>query len=689
MKVIELKQFRRGEEGRVILPYQSAAPCDCIFAMLPQADKRAFLDIDSSRGLTDVYLSGECVDTLSGTHRKLLPLGHPHKELGLRLIDKGTELRRVKVFTAGGDCYVQPYGVYAYATGIEDKQVSVEVSVDIANEGAAVSCELEVIIGNKRGKRVTSRKKKLNIKSGQKTYTLPLKIRSANFYSQADPYVYTVEAKLTGAAEDEAYATFAVRDDETQFSGACVSPDAGIFGGLSTPETEEYKLSALKGLGYDAVRFMSCPSEYALDAADKLGMRCIVDIFDNWSQPKGETLAHVHFKCERDEIIKSAVRTLRTHPSVVMYSIGNCVEESYGRANKNTVGEIAGLIKSEDRSRIVTAALGELTPKASELERLGVKAAQVREADGDAEVLKRLGREVDAFNILTEDFAINLDAVGLSDMSGDGTGSGKPVYFAATSPKFAYDLNAELKRCDDIMGDISSSGIDTVTSGSLTAGDLDSAYEPRTVGLYRQVVKGRGKSFIAASVDSYDPMLTERCWNFGEPGGRVRVNVFTSGDVVALYLNGRLAGRKLAGRVNDFIASFDITYEPGRLEAVCFTKGKETDRCVLETTGAPRAIKLGGTKSVNSGGIAFVEAGIYDKEGGIAPQPDCDITIEAEGGKVLALGSGRGASDSIDICRTYNGRALIAIRAENAEKITVKVTGEGLTAGRMTVKIKQ
>lgn len=684
MKVIQLDRFRRGEDGHIMIPYEAAVSCDCVYSVLPSPQKKSYLYLDTSGGYTDIFIGGECIDTAGGSHRKLVSLdGHPGRELKLRFISEGTVARDVKLFTSQSDAYILPYGLYASVKSYDGAAAVIEVTADIENGAETSPCELEVAILNKRGKRISSRIKKLTLKSGMKTVKLDLKLRSVSAYSQADPYMYTVEAKLTGpSGEDSAKAVYGVRGDaQDALAGAFISPTAGVIAGISTFETEAYRLNALKALGYNTVRFSACPSDAALDAMDGMGFKCIVDIFDNWSQPKGNTLAHIDFKRDRAGIIKQSVRALRCHPSVIMYSAGNCVDESYGRADPAVLDEIVSGIKEDDGSRFITAALGELVPTASELERCGVPKAEIRAAGDDPGKLTELARKCDLFNTVTESFALRLDIVGLSNVSAEGSGGGRPVYFAATSPENAHEYYSEFDRADDILGDISDCGI------APRRGDLDWAYRTDTAGLYRKTVKGESGAFIATG-KSTDPLCAKRNWSGYEPGEKVRIYVFAAADVVALHLNGRLIGRKLAGKVNNFIAAFETEYVPGKLEAICYAMGKETGRCCLETV-QPRALKVDPPRSVCDGGIAVVGISVTGGDGQAAAGTEQLITVTAEGGEIVRLGNGSGVSTQGGQCPAYEGNLLAVIRTDKGiSGVTVTATAEGLKRGRATIKIK-
>jgi beta-galactosidase len=80
-------------------------------------------------------------------------------------------------------------------------------------------------------------------------------------------------------------------------------------------------------------------------------------------------------------------------------------------------------------------------------------------------------------------------------------------------------------------------------------------------------------------------------WNWaGSEGKPIKVMVLTNAEQVALFLNGKPVGEQLSDKYQ--MATFEVTYEPGILEARARNGGKEVARFDVETTGAPTAIRL-------------------------------------------------------------------------------------------------
>ena len=170
--------------------------------------------------------------------------------------------------------------------------------------------------------------------------------------------------------------------------------------------------------------------------------------------------------------------------------------------------------------------------------------------------------------------------------------------------------------------------------------------------------------------------------------------MYTSGDVVALYLDGRLIGRKLAGKVNRHIATFRVDYYPGTLEAVAYFKGVECARTTLKTASSPKVVKLNAYEknlSVSRGDLGFVVIDVCDRDGALVPYAMRSLTATVTGGELVSFINADPMlrKSAFDVCPAYGGRALAVVKPDPAEnKVCVKITGDGLLSSKISFKIK-
>ncbi len=181
-------------------------------------------------------------------------------------------------------------------------------------------------------------------------------------------------------------------------------------------------------------------------------------------------------------------------------------------------------------------------------------------------------------------------------------------------------------------------------------------------------------------------------WNWqGWEGKPVDVAVFSSAEEVELLVNGISVGRKKAGEalVQDMPLTFlfRAEYQPGTVEAVSYTDGKEVSRTVLKTVGKPVSIRLAAeTEAMKANGesLCYVNAELIDENGNVVPNTDRLLKAEVNGAAaLLGFGSGNPITDenySKGQFTSYLGRALAVLRAgyEAGEaKLTVSAEGIG------------
>ncbi len=82
---------------------------------------------------------------------------------------------------------------------------------------------------------------------------------------------------------------------------------------------------------------------------------------------------------------------------------------------------------------------------------------------------------------------------------------------------------------------------------------------------------------------------------------------------------------------------------------------------------------------------------VTDKNGDRIPDAKTKLTCTVEGGELMGIFSGDPANEdqfTSNVCHAFTGRALCVLRTANPGKVTVTVSGEGLTSDMVTVTAK-
>lgn len=692
------------------------------------------LEIDGVCGTADVYEDDVLKTVITRKTKSFLDLGGAARSVQLKLgIAASNEgkytgagiAHGVKLFTAENPIYVKPYGLHAVTDKIEDKAY-LTVTAEIVNETAYTQqLVAEAVILNARGKRVGKRQRKLKLGPGAaRTVTIPVRVSRYYPWSLSDPYLYTCELTVSDAKVlDTARVQFGIRTlnytpkgfelngKVIKLKGGTVYPDNGVLGAASYPSAEIRKCAAMKEAGYNAVRVTN-PSDALLDALDKTGLLAIVDLLEVWRQPKHPLDRHRYFEKDAFASAETSVRALMCRACVAAYSLGDGLPESYGRGEGAVWAEkLIAAVKAVDSSRPVLCELRELDPTDAEILAAGGKLQYPKE------VLTSFVREKDLFKKNTEAFASKFDLVGYDDLfyrySIDKLVLNRNIIGTSSRPKRAFESFDESEK-NGIAGEFASAAFDylgapktetgLLPERSTSHGDMDITGVRKPLSYYREIVFGvKPRSYITVTPEDemkeygeWDAPGGEHLWNWPRHVGKpVIVEVYTSGEVVALYLDGKLLGRKLAGRINRHIATFKTNYYPGKLEAISFHRGLEHSRCTLETVSSPKQIKLTAQDKqcvLDSDGLCFIDIAVCDAAGLPVPFAQREVTVKVTGeGELFAVGSGDprsvvpARSETVSV---YNGRAIAVVKGIAEGKISVKATSDGLLCGKLTVKVK-
>lgn len=145
---------------------------------------------------------------------------------------------------------------------------------------------------------------------------------------------------------------------------------------------------------------------------------------------------------------------------------------------------------------------------------------------------------------------------------------------------------------------------------------------------------------------------------------------------VELYLNGKSLGKK---RLKEYKAMFLVRYQPGTLTAVSYDEaGRELSRSELRSTTGRIGISVRPEKeNARPGEILYVPVALADGHGVVESNSDHTLTVQVEGGELLAFGSANPCTqERYDTGRftTYQGRALAVVRAGATGEVIVSVT---------------
>lgn len=609
----------------------------------------------------------------------------------------GSGIYRPVELIVTGPVYSVPAGVFARTTALSPQQATIRLDREVRNDSAQVwRGQVETIVVDPSGREVARTRTPAEVAAGAlATLSAELKLDAPRPWSPQTPVLYRAVTRLwaNGAAIDEVATSFGIRmvrvsvergfelnGQILKLTGANVHAEHGPLGAAAFARAEERKVQLLLAAGFNAVRTAHHPPSSAfLEACDRLGLLVLEEAFDGWEKGKNPHDYSVVMKTWWQRDLDAMVRRDRNHSSVVLWSIGNEMNE---RANANGLRiarELTSRIRELDPTRPITAGLNG-PGKTGDWTKFDPLFATLDVAGYNYELERHVAdhiRQPHRVILVTESY--------LSEV----------FKIWAASQDFPY-----------IVGDFTWSGIDYLGEagigrvfapgepivkhweGSLwpwhgaACGDIDLTGWRKPVSHYRNIVWDRGERLYAAVLEpspggkpwgvspwATEPMQPSWTWP-GHEGEALAVDVYARYDSVRLYLGNRLIGEKPTTRNEEFRARFSVPYMPGELRAVGIAAGREAETFSLQTAGPAVALRIQTDRSVIAGdgqNLAFVTVGAVDAAGQVVPTANFPVRVQVSGPISIA---GIGNADlttsetyTANPHRLYRGRALIVLRA--------------------------
>ncbi len=161
-------------------------------------------------------------------------------------------------------------------------------------------------------------------------------------------------------------------------------------------------------------------------------------------------------------------------------------------------------------------------------------------------------------------------------------------------------------------------------------------------------------------------------WNWkGKEGKPIDVWVNTNADNVELFLNGKSLGKKEMPRNGHL--QWSVNYEPGKLEAIAYKKGKKLISFV-ETTKEAAKLLLEPSKTqliADGKDISVINVSVLDKDGREVPDAKRMIDFKMFGdAKIIGVGNGDPSSHQADFCKdgkwqrsSFNGKCQVIVQS--------------------------
>ena len=702
--------------------------------------KRIVLDFQGIMLVGDVYLNGK---RIGGTDygylgfdidlSKLLKWGQPN-EIAVKADTQNPSnsrwftgaglYRDVNLIVTNKDLFFPRHPLFIRTQGNKEVKIKAEVinQQKVAKGQSAAKMPVGVRILDADGKVVAEQKNDIhfNAKWRDREYELPsISLENAKLWSPDSPYLYIAEVTLydsEGNIADQIKEPFGVRTIEivpqkgllvngkkVLLKGYANHHTLGALGAAAYPRAIEKRLKLMKEFGMNHIRTSHNPySEDFLKLCDKYGILVVDELYDKWlTQYAG---GRVDWESLWQKDVPEWVKRDRNHPSVVMWSLGNELQQ-YSNLPFNDWGVTAYKLQKEllhryDDTRLTTVAMH---PRYRNLETDSIPSDLA------------VATEVNSYNYRYMYFP------GDSKRYPEKTFYQSEASVAAMGPNF-YEMDL-----DKVIGLAYWGAIDYLGESmgwpikGWNQGVFDLSLQPKPDAYFVKsmftdeptvhigVIEKSGGNIQWNGINVSAGKLSEN-WN-REAGEQVSLYTYTNGDEVELFQNGKSLGVKKNSndpKLRARIKWDNIAYAPGTLVVVAKKNGKVVARHQIETTGEAVALKLvPDMETWHADGKDLMHVRIYavDKKGrrvlNVKDAKAFDkLTFQVKGdANIVAVDNGNIASDELHIGKTqleksiqrnlFQGSALVILRAgDKPGKIELSVAGEKMKAKKLVLNTK-
>ena len=648
----------------------------------------------------------------------------------------------------GAKEHIVPDGICVLTESITSAVVHVTTKV------SALSAQSKVIVRIFDGEALVAEGEGQDVK-----ITVP----EAKLWSAEHPYLYRVVAMIekNGDVLDEAEVLTGIRSlswsaktgllingKETKLRGGCIHHTNGILGAVSTRSMEYQKVKKLKEAGFNAIRSAHNPAAKGLlEACDALGMYVMDEAFDQWQLKKVDYDYSVYFDQEWKKDLGAMVKKDMSHPSVILYSIGNEIGDTGKPEGAVLSKQLSDLCRALDPTRPTINCINPVVSNMGGSRSKGKPEdvvnpyEETRNSAATASLLaniivtvvpfiqKMMGKPEKVEKLLKPCFD-TVDIVGLNYAENcyephHGYAPERIMLGSETYPHGMAKRWPLIAKESYLVGDFMWTAMDYLgeagvgvpiygtnkggfnrpypcVSGGCGAIDLighaDTEMYAAAIawGKYKKPyiavhpVNHSGEKHFFGMWRDTDAVAS---WTWpGCEGRKAEIEVYSPGALVELFQDGVSLGKKT---LLECKATYETIYKTGSLKAVCYdVQGNEIASAELHTAAQETNLVLHPENTcapADTGSLVFVEAVLEDEKGITKLLQDRKVTVRVAGeGTLAAIGSGNPVTEESFLGDTYTtwfGRMGFYVRSTGkAGEARITVMAEGLAEQEMTLQ---
>ena len=650
--------------------------------------------------------------------------------------------------------HVEQWGTFVRNQQVDSENAVMEMGVNIENHaGKDVQVKLQTSVylqgkdGRPVGEEVTqSMTKDIAIKKDSwSSARFQFKVDKPKLWDIDTPNCYVAVSRVfMDGKEMDSYETpfgirtiefthdqgFMLNGQKVAIKGVCMHHDLGALGAAFNEVAAERQLRIMKEMGANAIRTSHNPPAPELVAlCDRMGLMMQLELADTWQKGKRKNDYNLLFDDWSEADMRSLVRHYRNHPSVIMWSIGNEMPDQTTDQGVIIARNLTAYCHDEDPTRPTSLGCNKrdavFRDIVNQVDIFGLnyfhktypvfKEQNPTRRYHASETSSATSSRGEYFFPVTTDVNDSRSGFQLSsyDMTTIGWGC---------APEVQFKMNEEYPF---MSGEFVWTGFDYLGEPTPYNKDLTNLLnfsDPNELEKARKELEELGK-IKTPSRSSYFGIV-DLCgfpkdryynyksywrpdvptvhilphWNWQERIGEITpVHIYTSGDAVELFLNGKSLGRREKAHSYDRLTWDDVRYEPGSLKAIAYKNGQKWAEDLVETTGKPAALQVTAEKTeLKSDGtdLSFIRVAVVDSQGRVVPRSKNHLKFSVTGpAEIIATDNGDATSllpFQLSERDAYNGLALVILRSQYMKqgKVLLTVESKGLPKQKIALKVE-
>ena len=650
--------------------------------------------------------------------------------------------------------HVEQWGTFVRNQQVDSEIAVMEMGVNIENHaGKDVQVKLQTSVylqgkdGRPVGEEVTqSMTKDIAIKKDSwSSARFQFKVDKPKLWDIDTPNCYVAVSRVfMDGKEIDSYETpfgirtiefthdqgFMLNGQKVAIKGVCMHHDLGALGAAFNEVAAERQLRIMKEMGANAIRTSHNPPAPELVAlCDRMGLMMQLELADTWQKGKRKNDYNLLFDDWSEADMRSLVRHYRNHPSVIMWSIGNEMPDQTTDQGVIIARNLTAYCHDEDPTRPTSLGCNKrdavFRDIVNQVDIFGLnyfhktypvfKEQNPTRRYHASETSSATSSRGEYFFPVTTDVNDSRSGFQLSsyDMTTIGWGC---------APEVQFKMNEEYPF---MSGEFVWTGFDYLGEPTPYNKDLTNLLnfsDPNELEKARKELEELGK-IKTPSRSSYFGIV-DLCgfpkdryynyksywrpdvptvhilphWNWQERIGEITpVHIYTSGDAVELFLNGKSLGRREKAHSYDRLTWDDVRYEPGSLKAIAYKNGQKWAEDLVETTGKPAALQVTAEKTeLKSDGtdLSFIRVAVVDSQGRVVPRSKNHLKFSVTGpAEIIATDNGDATSllpFQLSERDAYNGLALVILRSQYMKqgKVVLTVESKGLPKQKVVLKVE-